>query len=167
MSNFASGKKAKAISDRSGLAFPYTEMLKEWNGSFVHQSEFESKHPQIEPTAHKADAQALQNARTDREETAVPNLLKTNSFKTGSASSSTITVTEASHGRSSSDTVRFRDVVGFDGITATNINRSTGYTITKVDANTYTFTVSTDTATTGNIEGGGFRAYAGPVTVTA
>ena len=78
MSNFASGKKAKAISDRCGLAFPYTEMLKEWNGSFVHQSEFESKHPQIEPTAHKADAQALQNARTDREETAVPNLLKTN-----------------------------------------------------------------------------------------
>ena len=49
MSNFATGKKSKAISDRSGMAFPYTEMLKEWNGSFVHTSEFESKHPQIEP----------------------------------------------------------------------------------------------------------------------
>ena len=48
MSNFASGKKAKAISDRSGMAFPYNEMLKEWNGSFVHVSEFEAKHPQIE-----------------------------------------------------------------------------------------------------------------------
>ena len=76
MSNFATGKKSKAISDRSGMAFPYTEMLKEWNGSFVHTSEFESKHPQIEPKAHKADAVGLQNARTDRTENAVPNLLK-------------------------------------------------------------------------------------------
>ena len=57
MSNFASGKKAKAISDRSGMAFPYNEMLKEWNGSFVHISEFEAKHPQIEMTVHKPDKQ--------------------------------------------------------------------------------------------------------------
>jgi len=167
MSNFATGKKAKAISDRSGLAFPYTEMLKEWNGSLVHISEFEAKHPQIEPNAHKADAQALQNARPDREENAVPNLLKTNAFKTGSASSSTITVTEIGHGRSSSDTVRFRGAVSFDGITADNINLAAGYSITVVDADTYTFSVSTDTATTGSISGGGFRAYAGPVTLVA
>ena len=166
MPNFATGKKSKAISDRSGMAFPYTEMVKEWNGSFVHISEFEAKHPQIEPNAHKADAQGLQNARPDRTETAAPNLLKTDSFKTGSASSSTITVTEESHGRSTSDTVRFYDAIGFDGITATNINRSAGYTITVVDADTYTFSVSTDTATTGNIRGGGFRSYAGPVTIT-
>ena len=166
MSNFATGKKSKAISDRSGMAFPYTEMVKEWNGSFVHISEFEAKHPQIEPNAHKADAQGLQDARPDRTETAAPNLLKTDSFKTGSASSSTITVTEESHGRSTSDTVRFYDAIGFDGITATNINRSAGYTITVVDADTYTFSVSTDTATTGNIRGGGFRSYAGPVTIT-
>ena len=52
MSNFASGKKAKAISDRSGMAFPYNEMLKEWNGSFVHISEFEAKQPQLEPTRY-------------------------------------------------------------------------------------------------------------------
>ena len=167
MSNFATGKKSKAISDRSGLAFPYKEMVKEWNGSFVHQSEFEAKHPQIEPNAHKADAVGLQNARPDREENAVPNLLKTNPFKTGTSGTSAITVTEINHGRSSSDTVRFRDAVSFDGITATNINRSAGYTITKVDADSYTFTVSTDTATTGNTNGGGHRAYAGPVTITA
>ena len=42
----ASGKYAQAISDRSGMAFPYREMLKEWNGSLVHKSEFEAKHPQ-------------------------------------------------------------------------------------------------------------------------
>ena len=44
---YARGKYAKAISDRSGMEFPYREMVKEWNGSFVHKSEFESKHPQI------------------------------------------------------------------------------------------------------------------------
>ncbi len=39
----AKGKYAKAISDRSGLEFPYNEMIKEWNGSLVHKSEFECK----------------------------------------------------------------------------------------------------------------------------
>ena len=28
----ARGKYAKAISDRSGMEFPYNEMVKEWNG---------------------------------------------------------------------------------------------------------------------------------------
>ena len=44
---YARGKYAKAISDRSGMAFPYNEMVKEWNGSFVHKSEYEGKQPQI------------------------------------------------------------------------------------------------------------------------
>ena len=42
--SYARGKRSKAISDRSGQAFPYTEMVKEWNGSLVHISEFEAKH---------------------------------------------------------------------------------------------------------------------------
>ena len=166
MSNFSSGKRAKAISDRSGMAFPYREMLKEWNGSSVHQSEFETKHPQIEVKVHKPDRQALQNARSDRDESAVPNILPLNAFKTASSGTSVITVTEPNHGRSSSDTVRFYDVSSFDGITATNITRAAGYTITKVDDNSYTFTVATDTATSGNLRGGGGRAYAGPTTLT-
>jgi len=166
-SNFSLGKKAKAISDRSGMAFPYQEMVKEWNGSLVHISEFEAKHPQIEIKNSKIDAQALQNARVDRTETAVPNLLKDNSFKTGSANSGVITVKEFTHGRSNSDTVRFYGAISFDGIAETNLNKNTGYTITVVDSNTYTFTVSTDTATTGNITGGGFRSYAGPATIVA
>ena len=41
-------KYAKAISDRLGLEFPYDEMVTEWNGSFVHISEYEEKHPQLE-----------------------------------------------------------------------------------------------------------------------
>ena len=61
--SFASGKRSKAISDRSGMAFPYKEMVKEWNGSLVHITEFESKHPQLDPPYHKADAVALQNPR--------------------------------------------------------------------------------------------------------
>ena len=60
---YAKGKYSKAISDRSGLEFPYTEMVKEWNGSFVHRSEFEAKHPQIKRKHIKADAIALANAR--------------------------------------------------------------------------------------------------------
>ena len=44
MSNTASGKYAEFISDRSGQEFPYKEMVREWNGSFVHVSEFEAKH---------------------------------------------------------------------------------------------------------------------------
>ena len=45
---FTRGKHAKAISDRSGMEFPYNEMVKEWNGHFVHKSEYEEKHPQLE-----------------------------------------------------------------------------------------------------------------------
>jgi len=60
---YARGKYAKAISDRSGMAFPYNEMVKEWNGAFVHRSEFEPKHPQIRRKHIKGDAIALANAR--------------------------------------------------------------------------------------------------------
>ena len=59
----AAGKYAKAISDRSGLEFPYNEMVKEWNGSTVHISEFEAKHPQLDPRYHPTDPQSLQNAK--------------------------------------------------------------------------------------------------------
>ena len=60
---YAKGKYSKSISDRSGMEFPYTEMVKEWNGSLVHISEFEPKHPQLDPKPHKADPEALRNAR--------------------------------------------------------------------------------------------------------
>lgn len=63
---YASGKRSLAISDRSGQAFPYREMVKEWNGSWVHTSEFEAKHPQLDPKPHMADPQAIWNARPQR-----------------------------------------------------------------------------------------------------
>ena len=66
MPKFATGKSSLAISDRSGMAFPYNEMVKEWNGSLVHYSEFEPKHPQIRRRRTVADAIALQNTRPQR-----------------------------------------------------------------------------------------------------
>ena len=66
MAKWATGKRSLAISDRSGMAFPYTEMVKEVNGSLVHYSEFEPKHPQIRRRHFTADAIALQNTRPQR-----------------------------------------------------------------------------------------------------
>ena len=66
MAKWATGKRSQAISDRSGMAFPYTEMVKEWNGSLVHYSEFEPKHPQIRRKFNVADAIALQNSRNQK-----------------------------------------------------------------------------------------------------
>ena len=59
----SNGKFAQFISDRSGQAFPYKEMVIEWNGSRVHISEYEAKHPQLEPKPTPADPQGLANAR--------------------------------------------------------------------------------------------------------
>ena len=44
---FAKGKYAKAISDRSGMEFPYREMMKEWNGMLVHN--FQNIGPGFKP----------------------------------------------------------------------------------------------------------------------
>ena len=66
MAKYATGKRSLAISDRSGQAFPYTEMVREWNGSLVHISEFEPKHPQIQRRYNTADAIALQNSRVQK-----------------------------------------------------------------------------------------------------
>ena len=183
----ATGKYAKAISDRSGLEFPYKEMVREWNGSLVHKSEFESKHPQLELSVHRGDVQGLTNARPDRVENAVATILTPNPFETIAASSGIINVSEQSHGRSTGDTVRFRgspstagtfaNPRSFDGITGSNIAKSAGYSITvgKRDSsgnitNTtdfYHFTVDTDTATSGSESGGGENCSAGPATLTA
>ena len=183
----ATGKHSKAISDRSGFEFPYNEMVKEWNGAFVHKSEFETKHPQLELGTHAADQEGLMNARPDRTENDVATILKPNPFETIAASSGIINVSEQSHGRSTSDTVRFRgspstagtfaNPASFDGITGSNVAKSAGYSITvgKRDSsgnitNTtdfYHFTVDTDTATTGDISGGGEGCSSGPATLTA
>ena len=164
MSKYATGKYAKAISDRSGLEFPYREMVREWNGSIVHVSEFEPKQPQLEPRPSSADGIAIRNVRVDRTETAVPNLLPPNPF-TITNGSTTVSVNEPNHGRSTSDTVRFRGASNIANLPAATINASGGYTITKVNDNNYTFSSGVTASVT--LEGGGDIASAGPVTVTA
>ena len=90
MTTFSQGKYALAISDRSGMAFPYNEMVREWNGAWVHMSEYEPKSPQLDPKPTSADPQALQRARPARTEFGTQDFLPDNPFTT--ASNTTLTV---------------------------------------------------------------------------
>ena len=110
MAKFATGKYAKAISDRSGIEFPYNEMVREWNGSFVHISEFEPKQPQLEPKPMNGDAISLRNVRPARTENAVPYLLPSDAFETYEASSGIINVTAPGHGLTNGDTKDLEDL---------------------------------------------------------
>ena len=158
---YAKGKYAKFISDRSGLEFPYTEMVTEWNGMKVHTSEYEAKAPQLMPHEHQPDPIALEDPRPARTEKSVARLLGLNPF-IHEASSSLIKVFEPGHGRTTGDTVRFRDATGN---LASTINADAGKTITVVDDDFYTFSVGVAPSTT-VISGGGV-ASAGPVTLSA
>jgi hypothetical protein len=80
MSQFARGKHSQFISDRSGLAFPYKEMVVEWTGARVHTSEYEPKSAQVSPRPHGADPQALPHARPARTEFPTPDFLPNNPF---------------------------------------------------------------------------------------
>ena len=161
---FTRGKYAKAISDRSGMEFPYNEMVKEWNGHFVHKSEYEEKHPQLELKSRSGDSQGLRDARPARTENEVAALLGNNPFSI-TASSQTITVTEINHGRSSSDTVRFRNVRGSPGgVSASTFENSSGFSITVTTTDKYTFSLGATPSVTE--EGGGPTVSAGPVTIT-
>ena len=185
---YSRGKYAQAISDRSGMAFPYNEMVKEWNGMFVHISEYEPKQPQLSPKPHGGDAQALRNSRTDRTEKDVSSLLIHDPFTTYAASSSVINVNTPNHGLTNGDTYRFRGTptfagdyanpASFDGIAGSNIAKAAGYAITTgkyvsgdrdTDFTTdwFYFTVNTNTATAGSVKGGGFPVSVGPVTLSA
>ena len=164
MSKYATGKYAKAISDRSGMEFPYREMVREWNGSFVHVSEFEPKQPQLEPKPSSADAISLRNVRPGRIEPAVAVMLGNNPIST-TASSTTITITENNHGRTSGDTVRFRNVQGSPGgVAFTVYENSSGFSITVTTTDKYTFTLGSTPSITE--EAGGPTVSAGPVTIT-
>ena len=162
---FTRGKHAKAISDRSGMEFPYNEMVKEWNGHFVHKSEYEEKHPQLELKSRSGDSQGLRDARPARTENEVAALLGNNPFSI-TASSQTITVTEINHGRSSSDTVRFRNVRGSPGgVSASTFENSSGFSITVTTTDKYTFSLGATPSVTE--KGGGPTVSAGPVSLSA
>ena len=196
MAKFATGKYAKAISDRSGMEFPYREMVREWNGAFVHVSEYEPKQPQLEPKPQSADGIALLNVRTDRTEPATTVRIPDNGFETYEAGSGIINVFSPGHGLTDSATYRFRgppttsagtgsftyaNPEDFDGISGSNIAKAAGYTIRTgkykdgardassdyVTNNFFFFTVDTNTATIGEVKGGGYGCSVGPVTIEA
>jgi len=201
MSKYATGKYAKAISDRSGMEFPYKEMVREWNGAFVHVSEYEPKQPQLEPKPNGADSIALLNTRTDRTEPDTTVRLPNNAFETYQAGSAIINVFAPGHGLTDSTTYRFRGapttspgtgtstnpvfayaaIPNFDGISGSNIAKAAGYTIRTgkyksgardasndyLTNNFFFFTVDTNTATSGNIKGGGYGCSVGPITIEA
>ena len=109
MGKYASGKHALAISDRSGMAFPYSEMVREWNGSLVHVSEFEAKQPQLEPKPVGSDPQALYNPRPQPESKTSLILLNPNPFTTVISGGTTyVNVFSEDHQRAANSVVRFR-----------------------------------------------------------
>ena len=193
---YASGKHALAISDRSGLRFPYSEMVREWNGSLVHYSEFEAKQPQLSPKPVGSDPQALYNPRPQRSSTAVLILLDNNPFTSIIYSGTTyVNVYSEDHQRKAGDIVRFRgapqvtagsgflNVPTFDNVS--DLSNANGFTIAlgKIDSSgnvtgattsdtltnpvNYFYITSTSNATSGNVEGGGQNCSAGPVTLEA
>ena len=113
MPKYATGKHALAISDRSGLQFPWREMVTEWTGAFVHMSEYEPKQPQLRPKTLSADSISLSKVRPARTAFPTPTILPNNPFTT--TVSTTVTVTQPNHNFSSGDAVRFRQVKGAVG----------------------------------------------------
>ena len=127
MAGFASGKRSWAISDRSGLRFPYTEMVREWNGFLVHTSEYEPKQPQLEPKPVGSDPQALWNPRPQPASAVSLILLDPNPFTTIIYLGTTyVNVYSLDHQRSAGDIVRLRGAAqviasGSGGADATNL----------------------------------------------
>ena len=116
MTSFSQGKYALAISDRSGMAFPYNEMVKEWNGALVHISEYEPKQPQLQPKPTNADPQALQKARPARTEFPTEDFLPNDPFILNTEApflvptQTALNVNAPNSGLVNGDHVRFRNV---------------------------------------------------------
>ena len=151
MTSFSQGKYALMISDRSGQAFPYNEMEREWNGAWVHSSEFEKKSPQLQPKPTSADPQALQHARPSRTALPTPAPLDTVPFSTDGTT--TLTVNENRHQRKTGDAVRFYQVkepVGGVSVAALELNTTLNGNITST-ATTITLTDASEFPTSGYI----------------
>ena len=109
MGKYASGKHALAISDRSGMVYPYSEMVREWNGSLVHISEFEAKQPQLSPKPVGSDPQALYNPRPQPSSKTSLILLDNNPFTSIISGGVTyVNVFSQDHQRAAGSVVRFR-----------------------------------------------------------
>ena len=139
MARFAQGRYSLAISDISGQAFPWNEMVTQWNGLFVHFSEFESKQPQLDPKPSAADPTALTTTRPQQDSPDSLRFLSFNPISTLSAGSGIINIFEENHGRQYGSFVKFRgpsgiacvfnNIANIDGITGAQICDLNGFTI--------------------------------------
>ena len=135
MGNLSKGKYALFISDRSGLAFPYREMVREWNGARVHTSEYEPKQPQLEPKPDTADPQGLPHPRPARTEFPTTDFLPKNPFTMTSASTQ-VSVSFPFSAYQTGDYVRFYDVkrpVGGVSISTLQLQTTLNGNITATD----------------------------------
>ena len=146
MSDYATGIYAIAISDRSGLQFPYREMVREWNGAWVHYTEYEPKSPLLQPRIFRGDAQGLQHARPGRVEPPVAHMLDENAMSAGATDSILVNVFDPGHGYSTGDRRRFRDCESHfpeypqvSHIQDHDINYADGHIITKIDDENFSF----------------------------
>ena len=153
MTSYATGKKSWAVSDRSGQRFPYAEMVTEWNGSFVHISEYEPKHPQLEPKLPGNDPQGLQNARPDRVEPAVVVKLGYNPFYS-TAGSSTVLISDPGHGNKIGDSIIITGTLSGNGFSIPILTTTIGYTLTSVNSNIYSINLPNTANATGFFGGG-------------
>ena len=174
MAGYARGKYALAISDRSGMQFKYSEMVREWNGSLVHISEFEAKQPQLDPKPVGSDPQALFNPRPQPASKTSLILLNNNPFEVINYSGNTyVNVFSLDHQRKAGSIVRLRgpaqvvsagpggtdpaDALNLQSfapintiVGVTDIDSASGFTIAlgKIDANgTVTGATTTDPLT--------------------
>jgi hypothetical protein len=158
MARFAKGKYALAISDISGQAFPWNEMVTQWNGLFVHYSEFESKQPQLDPKPSQADPTALPKSRPQQPPPDTLRFLDFNPLRTFAAGSPIVNVKSPNHQRNYGDQVRFRgapttssaastdpqfsNIANIDGITGATICQAAGYTVYPGLYTSYTTTLN-------------------------
>ena len=184
MAVYSKGSRALMISMRSGAAFPYNEMVQEWNGSWVHNSEFEVKQPQLTPRPVSADAQALEHAYPARTEFEVLDLLMFNPFETYQIGSGIVNVNLPGLKYETGDTKRFYGAPGiagnyntpdnFNGISGAILAQAVGYAITigkyvsgatdtDQSTNWFWFTAGANATVTGR--GGGYPVNVGPVTL--
>ena len=180
---YAKGKYAIAISDRSGLQFPYNEMVREWNGMWVHTSEYEPKAPQLMPHEHSPDPQALEHPRPARVAPATTQLLPPNPFRFTNGSTS-VSVFAPGHPYTTSSTVMFWDAANsgtegtttqFQGMGVRGTNRfgvppseltaAAGFTPASVTDDFINITITSTPSATG--AGGGNVVFIGPTTVSA
>ena len=180
---YAKGKYAIAISDRSGLQFPYNEMVREWNGMWVHTSEYEPKAPQLMPHEHSPDPQALEHPRPARVAPATTQMLPPNPFRFTNGSTS-VSVFAPGHPYTTSSTVMFWDATNsgtegtttqFQGMGVSGTNRfgvppseltaAAGFTPSSVTDDFINITITSTPSATGS--SGGNVVFIGPTTVSA